>query len=86
MKNKYFDKNNKEIKRGDIVKISNSFCKCNDGTWLVSNIERYTNGTAELALKKISRNKEFSTAKDSFCYYPSKSFSYNVDTDEQQKI
>ena len=65
------DKNGREIKTGDTVKISNAYFKNDNGFYFVDNSagDASWSGT-DHSLKKISRKGKISTAKYNICFWP----------------
>lgn len=72
------DKNNVEIRTGDIVKIEGSFFKVDNGLYYVDNAPgNPTWCGSDLSLHKIRRNGELSIAKNSIAFWPLKAFTNN---------
>lgn len=65
------DKNGREIKSGDVVKISNAYFKNDNGYWLVENSPGDPGWCGkDHCLKKISKKGKISVAKYSTCFWP----------------
>ena len=65
------DKNNREIKTGDIVRITGAYFKNDNGLYFVQNSPDDPNWTGNYhSLKKISKNGKISTAKYNLGSYP----------------
>lgn len=65
------DKNGKEIKTGDVVKISGAYFANDNGLYFVENSEGDPSwcGT-DHSLKKISKKGKISVAKRNICFWP----------------
>ena len=73
--NTYFDKNGTKILTGCVVKISNSYFKSDNGTWLVIHApgDPGWNGN-DLCMKKIRRDGKLSETKYNLCFWPITSY------------
>jgi hypothetical protein len=66
-----FDKNNVEIKTGDIVKIEGAYFKVDNGLYFVENVPgNVTWCGSDLSLHKITKKGELSIAKYSTGSWP----------------
>lgn len=65
------DKNGTEIRTGDIVRISGSYFKNDNGLYFVENSDGDPNWTGkDHSLRKISKTGKISTAKYNICFWP----------------
>ena len=65
------DRNGREIKSGDIVRISGGYFKRDNGLYLVTNTPGDPSWSGrDLSLKKINRNGSLSTAKYNQAFWP----------------
>ena len=65
------DKNNKEIKTGDIVRISGAYFKNDNGLYYVESSPGDPSWLgSNHSLKKITKNGKISTAKYNICFWP----------------
>ena len=65
------DKNGRNIKTGDVVRISNAFFKNDNGLYFVENSEGDPSWHGnDHCLKKISKKGKISTAKHNICFWP----------------
>lgn len=65
------DKNGREIKTGDVVRISNAFFKNDNGLYFVENSDGDPSWSgSDHCLKKISKKGKISTAKHNICFWP----------------
>ena len=65
------DKNGREIKTGDVVRISGAFFKNDNGLYYVENSDGDPSWSGkEHSLRKISKKGKISTAKYNVCFWP----------------
>ncbi len=73
--NRITDRNGREIRPGDVVKISDAYFKNDNGLYFVENAPgRASWRGSDLSLKKISKSGKISTAKYSLAFWPLKCF------------
>lgn len=66
-----FDKNGREIKTGDVVRISNAYFKNDNHLYYVENAPGDPNWCGrDLSLRKISKAGKISKAKYNICFWP----------------
>ena len=65
------DKNGREIKTGDVVRITGAFFKNDNGTYLVVHSPGDPSWSGrDYSLRKICRDGHLSTAKYNICFWP----------------
>lgn len=70
-----FDKNGREIKSGDVVRISNAYFKNDNHLYYVDHVPGDPNWCgSDICLKKISKAGKISTAKYNICFWPIKAY------------
>lgn len=66
-----FDKNNKEIKTGDVVRVSGGYFKSDNGLYYVEHSPGDPSWTgSDHSLRRLNKNGALSTAKDNVRFWP----------------